>query len=343
MCSAMDQLTFVPASGQFFLWTPADPASGDDESDLAAALQAVGWPTAARICGDSPDGHQADGFLIELIDALPILAGASVHELEQASPAIAVWAAAARMALDLVVQGQLSPRLLPRRYGHGDERVAGWEARWMAALSSPSVRSKVAQLAQALPGSQVAVLINKGRPSDPGPGPGDVPGWSPRQLVRRLLDACADMLVREAARRGVYVRLGGWPADTWEQRLVRGLVDDRASFCVKDPDPQLLARELKDWTEDQLSCHESPALLGEMASPPSWKAGEPLQQVVRRMTGQAAQLASRLADGEPAPRTLSPASPLSTSRLNQSVAVTRALLQLVGSSAARRKQAVGQS
>jgi hypothetical protein len=45
----------------------------------------------------------------------------------------------------------------------------------------------------------------------------------------------ADLLVREASRRGALVRLRGWSAYAWEQRLVRALGEDRASFFWATP------------------------------------------------------------------------------------------------------------
>jgi hypothetical protein len=84
------------------------------------------------------------------------------------------------------------------------------------------------------------------------------------------------------------------------------------------------------------------------SSPPSWQAGESLQQVIGRMVEPTAMLASRLLLGEPAPRTLVPAAPAPAAKLTQAVAVTRALIQATQAAqkshpaaTPRRKKAAG--
>ncbi len=388
----MDHLTFVPTTGQFFFWvdegtsrmdtaalrasrmdtaalrasrmdTAALRASRMDtaalrasRSDAGARLLRAGWPAAARLIGGESEVPRTEGVLIELIDALPILAGASAMDLDGAAPEVAMWAATARLALSLVVRGQVWPRLLARRPGHGDERICGWEARWHVSLT-PGLRGRVAQLARTLTTAQIAVVLGRGARqltlshvsglsaitdvqqaqkataaiTDVQQARKASSGYSTRGLLRWMLDACADTLVREGARRGVYVRLGRWPADAWEQRLVRGLVEDEATFTTGEDDPEVLACELRQWAEE---LGVTPPLLSAPPSPPSWLATESLQQIIGRMVEPTAMLASRLLLGEPAPRTLVPAVPVPTSKLNQAVAVTRALIQATQSAGA---------
>jgi hypothetical protein len=134
---------------------------------------------------------------------------------------------------------------------------------------------------------------------------------SGQQLVYRLLDACIDMLVREASRRGAVVRLGQWPANTWEQQLVRALGEDRASFRWNGPTPaaetapdavdiETIGNEVNAWVQDQLTG----GTLNLLPSPAMWHAPESLAQVLRRLLTPAAQLAQTLRSGRPAPRML---------------------------------------
>jgi hypothetical protein len=307
----MDQLTYAPTTGQFFLWTCGEGTP----SLLLTRLRALGWPAAAQIVrGDSVVGP-VEGVLIELIDALPLLCGGA---LEDVNPSLRFWTQAARLGISLIERGHMVPKLRARRGRGGDERVAGWEARW-AVLPGAAERQQLAQLSGAV--QEIDVALPRRREA----GREWVPtgkGYAPAGLLRRFLDTAADTLVREASRRGVYVRLGGWPSDAWEQRLVRALGEDRAGFAAGELDVAEVARQLQDWLDDQAL---SPSLL---PSPPLWLAGESLQQVLERLIAPARLLSQRLAAGEPAPRTLAPVLPRpqrSRASLNQAIAVTRAL------------------
>lgn len=285
MRAHMDQLSFVPSAGEFFLWGDADP--GELPAPLLR-LRAAGWPSAARIVGGPEDGLHAEGVLLELLDALPILAGVA----EDGPGPLGAWGAAARYALGKVRDGRLLPRLVPR---HGrDFRITGWEARWTLPCP-PSERGHLAALAQQL--EPVVVAVPLGRLASEAQlerARGHPAAW----LVRRMLDGSADMLVREATWRGAVVRLAGCPADSWEQRLVHALTDVHASFASGDMDAAELQREIAAWDTDQAV---EPPLL---PSPPAWRAEESLCHAVGRMTAPAALLARELLQSHPAPRTL---------------------------------------
>lgn len=312
----MDQLTYAPTTGQFFLWTCGEGTP----SLLLTRLRALGWPAAAQIVRGEAVIGQVDGVLIELIDALPLLCGGA---LEEVNPSLRFWTQAARLGISLIERGHLVPKLRARRGRGGDERVSGWEARW-AILPGAAERQQLAQLVRGVEAGGMDMALPRRREgrdwASMGTGAGR--GYAPAALLRRFLDTAADTLVREASRRGVYVRLGGWPADAWEQRLVRALGEDRAGFAAGELDVAEVARQLQAWLDDQAV---SPSLL---PSPPLWLAGESLQQVIERLIAPTRLLAERLGAGEPAPRTLAPVLPRqqrSRASLNQAIAVTRAL------------------
>lgn len=322
----MDPLTFIPSNMQFFLWSDRAGTPDPAPAALAARLREAGWPVTAHVA-DERGARDVAGHLVELIDALPVLASAGDAELKECSPSLSAWAYGAKLALARLSRKGFVPRLVSRYLGDG--RTAGWEARWACGLASPLDRAAAAQIARGLGGARVVAIAGRFLRTA-------IVDASGRGLLRRMMDGCADMLVREAARRGSYVRLGGWPAESWEQRLVRALGDDRAAFAVRDLEPGPLARELRAFCEEQ---SRGPSLLGTLAAPPSWRAPETLEHVLGRLTEPAAALALHLLKGLPAPRTLVPAGALPVSRmnLNQAVAVTRALLHLTGGSAARKK------
>lgn len=262
----------------------AAPA-GPDEPRILGALRRLGWPAQATLRGPevAADGPVA-GVLVELIDALPLLAAPTDEEGE--GPALTAYRQAARLALELIAAGSALPKLRARAGGR-----LGWEARWRAIVVTAAQRARVVRLGELLP-STIAVPVGMAWSGGPLTG---------QRLLYRLLDACTDTLIREASRRGAMVRLGRWPAGTWEQQLVRALGEDRASFRVTDPaTAEAVAKEVNDWVQDQLDA----AALSLLPSPALWTAPESLTQVVGRLLAPAAQLALTLRSGRPAPRML---------------------------------------
>jgi hypothetical protein len=192
----------------------------------------------------------------------------------------------ARLALELVGAGAALPRLRARAGGR-----LGWEARWRATIAGAAQRAKVVRIGEVLP---PILAIPTGAAWSVAPITG-------QRLVYRLLDACTDVLVREASRRGAVVRLGSWPADAWEQQLVRALGADRAAFrCAEPLAAEAIGHEVNAWVQDQLAT----ASLSLLPSPARWEAPETLAQVLRRLLAPAAQLALTLRSGRPAPRML---------------------------------------
>lgn len=255
------------------------------EPRLITELRRLGWPAQASLRGPRAGAEgPVTGVLVELIDALPILAAPTDEEGEGAE--LTAYRQAARLALDLVASGAALPRLRARDGGR-----RGWDARWRASVITAAQRAKLVRLGELLPAT-IAVPIGSAWTSTPLTG---------QRLLYRMLDACTDMLVREASRRGAMVRLGHWPAGAWEQQLVRALGEERATFRVSDPaTAEAIAKEVNDWVQDQLDA----AALSLLPSPALWTAPETLTQVVSRLLAPAAQLALTLRSGRPAPRML---------------------------------------
>ncbi len=293
--SDMDHLTFVPAGNEFFLWAD-DAIPGAQRSEVAERLTRAGWPSAARMVGGPDGGRHLEGTLIEMIDALPILAsgptGASTQADLDLPPSMLLYSGLLRRGLELVGERRLLP-ILRARPGDRDARPSGWEARWEA-LSGPMRDDPLWALAHGIGrsgGTEVAVVLGRLVSVR------QLAEHQAGRLLRRVLDACADVLVREAAWRGAVVRLAGWPADAWEQRLVHALCDLHPVFA-SGPCSASFAAELREWTQVQA---EGSSLL---PSPPSWHAPESLLDVLRRIVAPAAYLAQQLLHAQPAPRTL---------------------------------------
>lgn len=304
----MNTIAFVPGSRELLVRPCVE---GEVAPGLLLRLQGCGWPVSAQVYGADGEGAQGQGQgmtvrgqLVELIDALPLLAAMDPEEAEEPLD-LQLWRQVARLALLVVERGLVSPRL--RRRG------SRWEARWRAVLVDPVLRAEVARL-RGLLVPQVAVLAA-------GLGSGGSGATATGRLVYQVLDACVDTLVREASRRGALVRLGQWASGSWEQQLVRALGDDRASVyfdgCGDGPQVEAMAAELNAWAEqwEQDQAGQVGRSLSLLASPVMWQAPESLAQVLRRLLHPAAQLAAGLAAGRPAPRMLPVSSwqPASTS------------------------------
>lgn len=299
----MNLIAFVLATRELFVTgRPSPSAPGERveslvesgagpvaEPRLIRELRRLGWPAQARLVGphEAASGEPVPGVLVELLDALPVLAAPTEEEDEGAE--LLAFRQAARLALDLMIAGAALPRLRARGGGR-----LGWEARWRSLPVTAAQRAKVVRIGELLPALTAvpAEATWKSQGSAPLNG---------QRLLYRLLDACADMLVREASRRGALVRLGSWPATAWEQQLVRALGEDRATFRCPDPAAaELCAKDVNDWVQDQLKA----ASLALLPSPAGWTAPETLAQVLARLLAPAAQLAQTLRSGRPAPRML---------------------------------------
>jgi hypothetical protein len=243
--------TLLPddAGARLFLWT--DPPRRRDAADVAAALALAGsaisaetlrparqvlllpaksgrkWSLAERQVA----GHEVDLLATSALAGLGSVAGvpptASLH----------AWSLAAKLALELVAREQVVP-VLQRAGGDDGEARAGWAV----ALPKPEDRSRLEQLAAALPPAAHA---------RPAPGePGSV--WDPASLIRAFLDGYADAAMREAA-----ASLPRWRSAQagWEQRLVDALSGPsaHAGFETRGFRERHVARELAERTRPILA------------------------------------------------------------------------------------------
>jgi hypothetical protein len=178
--------------------------------------------------------------------------------------------------------------------GGGDGRIGHIEAGWVMSLTLPRERKGLSRLAQEVGPWEVA--LPSGRLSS---AQQMMPGHTSLDLAIKLLNACADTLIREASWRGAVVRLRDMPACSWEQQLVHALSDMHPALALRPDEAEALLAEINAWSDDEA---EEPPLL---PSPPSWQASESLKEVLRRMLAPAAELARHLLMMHPAPRTLS--------------------------------------
>jgi len=298
MVLAMHAIHFCPVSNELFL-VDAPTAEAAAAPALLSRLRALGWPARAQLV--SPKAPQSagavPGVLVELIDALPLLAQPLPGDAEGAvlgfSPGLAAWQAASRLALTLVRRGRLRIRM--------ERRGSHYEARWRLLTQAPDERAAMLRVLADLP-TVVAIPeeAGKGARRHPAEQAAERAPLSAPRLLQRFLDGCADTLVREASRRGALVRLKDWSATSWEQRLVRALGEDRARFFWEPAEAAALCAEINAWADD----HAAAPTLSFLPSPGQWTAPESLSSVLRRLALPAGRLAETLLCGHAAPRTL---------------------------------------
>jgi hypothetical protein len=299
----MHAINFSPVNNELFL-VDAPTSEAAAAPTLMAQLRAFSWPSRAWLCSaKAPQSAAAvGGVLVEMIDALPLLARPAVGDADGAAlswvPTMAAWQAAARLALELTCRGRLTLRLSP--CGRGGLQSAAWEARWQVYAETREERAALLRVAADFP-AVVAI------PDELGSGRGRRPMSAATSSLMTFLNGCADTLVREASRRGAMVRLKDCAASRWEQRLVRALGEDRARLFWDEEEAAELAAEVNAWAADEVSA----PTLSFLPSPGRWSAAESLSSVRRRLILPAGRLAETLLGGHSAPRSLVGAGPLS--------------------------------
>lgn len=289
----MNPIAFVPAARALFI---ADAASENSSCGTPHALihrlREQGWPTQARLLlpGNEQAYRTANGVMVELLDALPILAGAESDGELSKSRELQALAKLLRMALSATERAQAWPKI--HRVGTGSRYMA----RWRAALT-PSERTAVIDLSKDLR------IVLAELPTTPLSSERWHHAVTGQRVAFLLVDASVDLLVREGCRRGAQVRLADCPASAWEQRLVHALSNDKALMLASTPSDETFAKlcdEANAWSKAALDGAARPLL----PSPESWQASESLQQVAGRMLRQAGLLSTVMLAGRPAPRML---------------------------------------
>jgi SNF2 family DNA or RNA helicase len=221
-------VVFLPEREEprFFLWG-ADAAG----SPLAAG----GRAEKAELVGEGLRVRATPGVAVPLLDAVARLARLG-GEAGRAPASLAVWSAAAKLALELAARGRLVPRLSP------DESAA----RTAMALSRADDAERVGALARAFPIAAHGVPLAGGRRA--------VQIWGAEPLLRRFLDETADALVRAArdATGSAPKRTGAPPHVRWERRLVDALTGAEPAFAPHGFAERSLVAELDAWARPAL-------------------------------------------------------------------------------------------
>ena len=289
----MNPIAFVPTARALFIAdAPSESSSCGTPHPLVQRLREQGWPTQARLLlpGNELAYRNASGVMVELLDALPMLAGAASDGDWSESRELQALAKLLRMALSATERAQAWPKI--SRIGTGSRYLA----RWRAALT-PIERTTVIGLRKDLH------IVLAELPTTPLSSERWHHAVTGQRVAFLLVDACVDLLVREGCRRGAQIRLADCPASAWEQRLVHALSNDKALMIASTPSDETFAKlcdEANAWSKTALDGAARPLL----PSPESWQASESLQQVTSRMLRQAGLLSTVMLAGRPAPRML---------------------------------------
>ncbi|MBI5433789.1 MAG: DEAD/DEAH box helicase [Planctomycetes bacterium] len=244
----MNHLLFLPhGHARFFAWG----------ADRAAAANAGALAARARVVDEEHAAREVEGVEIPLLDALPALAAVEAEELERASPSVAVWSCAAKLALELVARERIVPRVVAT--------PEGTQARWGVAWSAREDAERLATLVAAMPPAAHAVPLERAATStSSGPGARTrrtaarrVVVWSPEALMRTFFDCAADALVRAALRADgrrrehespVRARRRAQASDLpWHRRFATALQVHDTSFAPVGFRERTLLDELDAW------------------------------------------------------------------------------------------------
>ncbi|HWM84897.1 MAG TPA: DEAD/DEAH box helicase [Kofleriaceae bacterium] len=232
-------VVFLPdwQAPRFFVW-----GSGAASSALAAG----GRAERARVVGEELRAGETAGVAVPLLDGVARLARMTAADAERAPASLAVWSAAAKLALELVARERLVPRMVVQD--------GGSHARTVVALARTEDADRVLALARAFPLAAHCV---------PAPATAPVKGrktsrsrpaavWAAEALVHRFLDMVADSLVR-AASAGARRSATSVPGHVrWERRLMSALTGPTAAFAPEGFGERSLATELEAWARPAL-------------------------------------------------------------------------------------------
>src|SRR4051812_24850437 len=126
-------LVFLPEKAAFFLW---------QDGGSFAELRALGTPLRIELV--TPDGRRdVDGFQLPVLACTTELATRDASSLQSIPASVAIWALAAKLALELVARERVVPCIA--------RRAGVIEARWAAALAASDDAINVAALASSMP------------------------------------------------------------------------------------------------------------------------------------------------------------------------------------------------
>lgn len=246
--AGLARLLFIPdrSAPSFLLWGPAAAAN---------PLAVGGEPATQWLSDDALSLRRVSGYRIPLLEAVMQLAAMTRTDLERATPSVAVWSLAAKLALELVARERLVPVLEPlpapstrkRAKASGDTVKASWRV----VLSLPQDAERVNSLARAFPIAAHAVPISIAKDA-----PQEI--WTADALLHEFLDTVADEVVRHAVleQKPKRSRADDTAAPTsWPQQFVSALTTRTPVFQLEVAQPTLVLDELQQWTRTVLAAN----------------------------------------------------------------------------------------
>jgi len=219
-------LLYVPdaARPRLFLW-------GENAQQVPFA--SLGQPATQPCVLEAGIAEDVEGVSIDLQVGLPALASIGVAEASQLPPSVAIWTAAAKLALDLIARGRIIPTI--------EQRNSHTEARWRASILLGEDADRFARLANSFPPAAHAIPAGASRRGRRAGQARIERVWTPDALLEHFLNACADTLMRTDEAKRVQ------PRATWEQRWRRALHGPQAQFSGEGFAERLLTEDLKAW------------------------------------------------------------------------------------------------
>ncbi|MDR3684028.1 MAG: SNF2 helicase-associated domain-containing protein, partial [Geothrix sp.] len=210
----------------------------------------------------------ADGALVEMHAvplrwqrAYPWLSSLALRP-GHAGPTLRYWAVALRLLQSLVVRGAVLPQL--------DTRGNPWKARWGVSLTSPSDRSALHQLVEAMPPAAVAFPENDTWAFTKTLGLGELDAFDIEDdlamppaadaVLSAFLEDGADFIMRfvsgglragDDPRLGLIHRLRGHKRDRlpWDERIMVALSHQLPEFPTTGITERTLGEQLAQWSE----------------------------------------------------------------------------------------------
>jgi hypothetical protein len=236
MTTSAAHLVFLPEpdAPRLFLWGPHYDS---------LALASAGRVERVRCLTDQQKLDEVAGVSLPLIEALPILAALSAHELERSSPSIATWSLAAKFALDLIARGRIVPRV------EVSDGVA--QARCGVSLAMPDDADRFTKLMKSFAPAAHALPVEgthaaRGRKGRRATGDSSaVRIWAPDAMLEKFLNAAADTIVRAGMHGRRVAR--STPHDTWERRFLAALCGKDANLSAEGFAERSLFADLRQW------------------------------------------------------------------------------------------------
>jgi len=181
------------------------------------------------------------GWWLEASAAATALAALSMTQLRELTPSVGVWALASKWVVEAVFRELVVPALKPTTSnGNGAARahVEVWDARWQLAPVRPDDRTRLADLAAALPG------VARSWPEENGTV------LTAASALDTYMNCAADGLMRAPT-----AKTAPRPAEgtKWVMRLGAALAGPDASFTLETLADRTLPRAMSTWIDPVLA------------------------------------------------------------------------------------------